>query len=472
MKTVIFVVLCILCFVTGTTVPGSSKVLLPTEFAGTTFEAVVYASSPSNSFENISIQWYEPTPPGAECTMSTFQAQAEGVQALIITKTAEQYCLLETVGKIAYEKGFSAVIWRTAYTSPGYSAQSSWASNTSPIPMFEVSGLSPALKEGVTEAVYLVPDPNRFKGMNWVGPQIPFIIILGLLALYKIFVCVRALPRQSNVIQDSREVSAAQLVIIFEPLASIFTIIHLFDFMGQFHILPLPVWFNFMIWSYLFTFTNTFNLAKAMLSAEAAIRHVEFAKNRSRFLNVMFIIFFVINVIINILLGWEVYYTMTVVAISTVSFIIFQAGVAIHFLLSKRRLLKLMTHSAASRDNVPLEQVKNLKRMSFYLYVSAFFMLAYLVSLIIPGYGALVGSIEIVIFSSYLSVAFNSLTGLAQILSLPEKVTGIRFIFDNTTAKDSPSKPSSGKAEPPSVIRKPTGEQVFPQPIPMSPVDQ
>eukprot|EP00475_Leptophrys_vorax_P011913 TRINITY_DN1837_c0_g1_i7.p1 TRINITY_DN1837_c0_g1~~TRINITY_DN1837_c0_g1_i7.p1 ORF type:complete len:335 (+),score=72.30 TRINITY_DN1837_c0_g1_i7:448-1452(+) len=311
--------------------------------------------------------------------------------------------------------------------------------------MFEVSTYSSALQPGITTQVSLVARANYFASMTWVGPQIPWLILIEALALVKLAMCTRALMLQFPVIRAIRrlkDVTAAQGVLLLEVLSSGYTVIHVVDFVGQFHLLPLPIWFNLMMWSYLFTVTSTFILAKAMLSAEAMVRHEKFERKRSILLNLIFGAFFLINSVVNVLVGCEVYFTVTVVAISTVSLILFQIVLATHFLVAKRRMLNLLSIGVMSRDVVQLDQVKNLRRMSFYMYISGFLILGYLLSMVVPAVGNSLGSIEIVIYSNFFAVIFNSLTGLSQVLSLPEKITGIKFSGSGGVSGDAAEHPS------------------------------
>jgi hypothetical protein len=76
--------------------------------------------------------------------------------------------MLEVVGKAAASKTFSTIIYRTNYQYPGSNAQSSWASNTAPIPMFEVSALSSGWSSfGKVTEVNLTPTANRYSGIAW-----------------------------------------------------------------------------------------------------------------------------------------------------------------------------------------------------------------------------------------------------------------------------------------------------------------
>eukprot|EP00475_Leptophrys_vorax_P005734 TRINITY_DN1345_c0_g2_i1.p1 TRINITY_DN1345_c0_g2~~TRINITY_DN1345_c0_g2_i1.p1 ORF type:complete len:458 (-),score=93.13 TRINITY_DN1345_c0_g2_i1:527-1900(-) len=374
------------------------------------------------------------TPCHVKCMMKV--TATENPQALVISKSIEQVCFPEKMAQVAHAKGFSALIWRTAYSTPGYSAKCTWGSNTAPIPIYEVSSLSTALEVGVASRVRLVSGANPFRGISWFGPQIPLLLMMLLINLIKISICVKAFfPVQLRLVNETRHLTAAQIVLLSTIVSGVLCTIHSIDFMGQLHILPLPMWFVSYVWGFLFNFLSTFVLAKAMLSAEAQVRGVQFEKNRSALLNFCFGMFFLVNLTATILLGWDVYYSDSLTLVLNLSFVLFQAVVGIHFLLSKRRVLNLLHASVATKENGTIEEFRNLERMTFFLYLSGFFMIAFFLACLIAGFMVITaGSAPAVIYSSLFSSVFNALCGLCQVLSLPEKTTGIHYSFKKGTS--------------------------------------
>jgi hypothetical protein len=412
----------------GSALGEASQVLAPSDLSGITFEAVVYDSSPSMSFDNISLKWYDPVNVADLCSEATMAVQADSnvLTALIFTKSDELRCLPEKVAKVAKAKGFSAVVWRSNYLQPGYSAASVWAANNAPIPIFDVI-YSSAFQFNVTSSVKLVPIESPYKGIRWFGPQIPLRFLLSCLHLVQLTICARALKGQIEIIRSNKELSPAQSVVVFGIIGAVVEILFNLDLMGQAHIFPLPIWFGLYTWGYMFNFANTFIIAKAILEAEATVRGLRFERRHIIVLDVSFAAFIMINAICTILLGWDVYVKSDVTAVLVGLFLLFQAIVGFHFIISKRRVLNLLQVNAKCRDNA-IETVKNLKRMSFFMYISGFFMVAYLLVTVAPILNPdWLRSVPVFIFSIITANIFSALTGLAQVLSLPEKITGIDY---------------------------------------------
>jgi hypothetical protein len=348
-------------------------------------------------------------------------------------------------------KGFSAIIWRTKYNHPGLLAKSSWASNSAPIPMFEVSALSPVWNTyGQVTEVNLHGSANHYSGISWFGPQIPLLLLVAAVELTNLLICLRAMPAQWKQIKTDRNISAAQAILFIEAFGSSLILIELIDFMGQRHVLPMPVWLDFVFGASLLTFLSTFILGKAMFRAEVAIRGEEFGKKTSICLNVTFGLFLVSMIIAIVFMGWAMYQTDASAAIIPVFFVIFQGIAGVHFLRSKSRILKLLTTVQSTQEFHASQRTKDLQRMSFYLYFSAFFMLAYMVFLLLPGYAIIVGSTELMIYAGICTALFKSLSALSQLLSLPERITGIKTTFwekSRETRKVNASTLSSGNME-------------------------
>eukprot|EP00475_Leptophrys_vorax_P040753 TRINITY_DN7611_c0_g1_i1.p1 TRINITY_DN7611_c0_g1~~TRINITY_DN7611_c0_g1_i1.p1 ORF type:complete len:457 (-),score=117.69 TRINITY_DN7611_c0_g1_i1:199-1569(-) len=418
---------------------GASRVVSPSWLRGSEFESVLFGSSPVGSFDNISIVWYHPSSRGAECHSDTFEVSAsasDGPQAVIIIPYTERYCFKEKIAQAAKAKGFAAVIWRSMWTPPGWAAFSSWGSNTAPIPMFEV--LSSVLQPEMSYTLNLYPTPSKFSGISWMGPQIPLLFILAILSLLKAGLCSRALA--THFISSSRpihELSVGQSVLMIEVASSLFSLLCVVDFMGQLHILPIPVWFNVIQGSFLLTNTNTFLLAKAMLAAEATIRHQNFEWKRKCFLNFVLALLISSNGVLDVLISWELFYTSAAMSVVSGSVVICQGVLAAYFLMSRKKIMNLL-HNTSHRDNVSnsTEQVRNLNRMSLYMYIAGFFLLANVVTQFMPAVGALVGSTAVTIFATLVALIFNSLAGLSQVLSLPEKVTKIKIHVTTRTAEN------------------------------------
>jgi hypothetical protein len=414
----------------------SSQVLQPVELKDVEFASVLFSSSPSAQFDAISVVWYTPSG-GSECSASTLSVEANGTQAILIDNSAGVRCFPEVSAKAAAAKGFSAVIWRTKYNHPGYSAQSSWASNSAPIPMFEVSSVSSVWSTyGKVTEVNLKPSTNKYSGISWFGPQVPLQLLLGGIELTSFAICTRALPAQWKQFQSERTISTGQAVILIEIFYSALVLIELIDWVGQRHILPTPLWLDFLFGSSLLTFFNTFILGKAMFRAEATIQGKEFGKMKNILLNVSFAMFMLAMTISIIFMGWNLYQTDATAAVLPVFFVIFQGIAGFLFMRSKARILKMLKGVQSSQELQSNQKVKDLQRMSQYLYLSAIFMFAYMVSLLLPGYAVIIGSTELMVYSCWLTSLFMSLSGLTQVLSLPERITGIQtHLWERTSEK-------------------------------------
>jgi hypothetical protein len=401
-----------------------SEVLSPPELAGVKFEAVVYESSPSANFESITLKWYAPASSADLCSEATMAVQASSNnEALIFSGSDDLRCFPERVAQVAKAKGFSAVIWRNPFSRPGFSASSVWGANTAPIPIFDVV-FSSALQFNVTATVKLVPMESPYRGMHWFAPQVPLRFLLISLHLVQLFVCTRALIHQIPTVEIPKDLSTAHAILLFGVIGALIEILYNIDFMGQAHFFPLPMWFGLFIWGYVFNFANTFLIAKAILSAEAAVRGLRFERNHNILLNIAFGSFMLVIAVASILLGWDVYYTATITAVLNSLFILFQTIVGVHFILTQRRVLKILKENAKNRDDA-IETIKNLERMSFFMFISGFFMIAFCLSSMTPVFN--LQSVQVIVISALVANVFNALTGLAQIFSLPKKVTGIDY---------------------------------------------
>eukprot|EP00475_Leptophrys_vorax_P005731 TRINITY_DN1345_c0_g1_i3.p1 TRINITY_DN1345_c0_g1~~TRINITY_DN1345_c0_g1_i3.p1 ORF type:complete len:431 (-),score=76.62 TRINITY_DN1345_c0_g1_i3:750-2042(-) len=415
----------------------SSAILAPANDWGKSFTAVAFSSSPMHiSFDNISVFWYAPDSSLDVCSPESMKAIAtEHPQALAFSTTIGMMCFPEKIAEVAQARGFSALIWRTTFSTPGYTAESIWGSNSAPIPIFEVSYRLDALQVGVTSRVRLESETNPFQGFSWLGPQIFLLLVMLVVNVLKIAICTRAFfPVQLRQAMSNRSLTAAQIVLLSITVSGLLCTIHSVDFMGQVHIFPLPVWFFAHMWGYLFNFLSTFVLAKAMMSAEATFRGVQFEKSHSVVLNISFGMFFSLSLTATVLLGCDVFYADAINLPLNLSWISFQVIVGVHFLLSKRRVLKLLHESAATKEKSTTEDVRNLERMSFFLYLSGVFMIGFfLSSVIVVLVVAIMGSTTAMIYSALFSSIFNALSGLCQVLSLPEKTTGIHYSFKKWT---------------------------------------
>eukprot|EP00475_Leptophrys_vorax_P037029 TRINITY_DN63331_c0_g1_i1.p1 TRINITY_DN63331_c0_g1~~TRINITY_DN63331_c0_g1_i1.p1 ORF type:complete len:461 (+),score=86.81 TRINITY_DN63331_c0_g1_i1:174-1556(+) len=419
----------------------ASTVLAPASAWGKTFTAVAFSSSPMDvSFDNVSVFWYAPDSSAEICHSETMKAIAtEYPQVLAFSTTINLMCFPEKIAVAAQARGFSAVIWRTPLATPGYTAKCSWGSNSAPIPIFDVSSRSDALQARVTSRIHLVSATNPIQGFSWFGPQIFLLLIMLLVNGVKITVSARAFfPVQLRQVMQSRSVTTAQIVLLSTIVSGVMSTMHSVDFMGQVHVFPLPVWFIAYMWGFLFNFLSTFVLAKALLNAEAAVRGVQFEKSRSVVLNISFAMFFALSLIATILLGFDVFYTDVITLPLNASMFLFQAIVGGHFLLSKRRVLILLQASVAVKENSTIDNVHDLERMSFFLFLSGAFMLSYFLSnIIVTLLVKSLGSTAAVIYGALFSSIFNSLSGLCQVLSLPEKTTGIHYSFRKRTRSSS-----------------------------------
>jgi hypothetical protein len=443
-----------------------SEVLSPSELAGIKFEAVVYKASPSKSFENISLLWYAPNNPADLCSEATMAVQAtNNNQALIFSGSDELRCLPEKVAQVAMAKGFAAIIWRDFYARPGYIASSVWASNTAPIPIYDVI-FSSAFQFNVTTSVKLIPMENPYSGGHWFAPQIPLRILLVSLYLIELVICVRALASQLRTIQTPKELSTAHGILMFGICGAVVEILFNIDFMGQSHIFPLPLWAGLYTWGYVLNFLNTFLIAKSILAAEATVRGLRFARSHNILLNIAFGLLVLVNAIATILLGWVVYYNSAMTSLLSLLFLLFQSVVGIHFLFTQTRVLKILKENAKNRGDA-VETVKNLQRMSFFMYISGFFMLAFCVVSLAPAIS--LSSVQTLVMSTAAASIFNALTALAQILSLPQKVTGIDYSrlmrrFNGGQVVLSRSSHTRAKSNTPSQAMPNSGDQQSPIP--------
>eukprot|EP00475_Leptophrys_vorax_P015923 TRINITY_DN22312_c0_g1_i1.p1 TRINITY_DN22312_c0_g1~~TRINITY_DN22312_c0_g1_i1.p1 ORF type:complete len:340 (-),score=67.22 TRINITY_DN22312_c0_g1_i1:484-1503(-) len=337
----------------------TSVVLSSDGTTGASFSAVVFSSSQqaATAFENLSLVWYSAESPSELCNIELMKASAtEATQALVFSKSFELVCFPEKIAQVAKAKGFSALIWQTSYSSPGYFAKAVWGSNAAPIPIFEVSSRSQAFQLSSISRVRIIPEANPLEGMSWFGPQIPLLMTIVALSLVRIVICARAFfPTQMRLIMATKELTTAQIVLISTIISGVLNCIHCADFLGQAHLLPLPVWFMAFIGGFLFNALSTFVLAKAMLSAEATVRGLTFERSRLLLLNISFGLFFLVSLLAAVLIGWDAFYSDTVMVALNVSFIIFQVIVGIHFLRSKKRVLNLLHASISIKIMCPLK---------------------------------------------------------------------------------------------------------------------
>jgi hypothetical protein len=145
-------------------------------------------------------------------------------------------------------------------------------------------------------------------------------------------------------------------------------------------------------------------------------------------------------IIPSVCMGWLVCQSDSIAIITPVLFVVFQVSLGVLFIRSKRRILHMLSEAKKMNDFHNSEKLRDLRRMSFFLYVSSFFMFAYVVTLLLPGYGVMIGSSEFIVYSSWLTELFNALSELSQILSLPQKITGIEGTFWDKTSSAEPIK--------------------------------
>jgi hypothetical protein len=164
-------------------------------------------------------------------------------------------------------------------------------------------------------------------------------------------------------------------------------------------------------------FLNTFLIAKSILAAEATVRDLRFARSHSLILNDAFGLLVLVNGVSTILIGWVVY-NQSMMSLLSFLFLLFQGVVGVHFLLTQKRVLKILKDNARNRGDA-VETVQNLERMSFFMYISGFFMLAFCLVSLAPA--ASLSSVLSLMMSLAAASVCNGLTALAQILSLPER---------------------------------------------------